>query len=109
MAWRPVNFDYVRYSPIERIHYFWDPEYPQWIQFLRCDKWCSWHVCYVQKYNLCNTPLQTQIRLTVNRHAVDPKIKNIAKKAEVLLLDIPSATQKPRPSQSSTLPVPYSA
>jgi hypothetical protein len=108
MSWIPVNFDSVRYSPIERTHYFYDPEYPQWIQFLRCDKWSSWHVRYVKEFALCNTLLQTQIRLTANRNTVDPNIKNIAEKAEVLLLDFPSATEITRPSQSSTLPAPSS-
>jgi hypothetical protein len=97
MAWVPVNFDSVRYSSKERTHYFYDPEHPQWIQFPRCDKWSSWHVRYVKQYALCNTPLQTQTR-----------IKNIAEKADVSLLDIPSATQKTRPLQSSTSPAPSS-
>jgi hypothetical protein len=93
MEWIPVNFDFVRYSPIERTHYFYDPEHPQWIQFLRCDKWSSWHVRYVKEYAICNTLLQTQIRLTADSNTADSKIKNIAEKAEVLLLDIPSVTQ----------------
>jgi hypothetical protein len=57
MGWIPVKFDNVRYSPIERTHYFWDPEYPQWIQFLRDDKWSSWHIGYVREYAFCNMPL----------------------------------------------------
>jgi hypothetical protein len=108
MAWVPVNFDSVRYSPIERTHYFYDPEHSQWIQFLRCGKWSSWPVRYVKEYALCNTLLQTQIRLTANSNTLDPKIKDIAEKAEVLLLDIPSATQKTRPSQTSTFSAPSS-
>ncbi|KAH8621706.1 hypothetical protein IG631_23583 [Alternaria alternata] len=46
----PVNFDNVRYSPVDRRPYFWDPAYPQWIQFLENGAWASRHVSRVKEY-----------------------------------------------------------
>ncbi|KAB2100049.1 hypothetical protein AG0111_0g11693 [Alternaria gaisen] len=82
----PVNFDNVRYSPVDRRPYFWDPAYPQWIQFLENGAWASRHVSRAKE------------------ETKDENIKKIAKKAERLLPPNLSATETPGPAQRPTLP-----
>ncbi|KAI0570368.1 hypothetical protein Alg130_11257 [Pyrenophora tritici-repentis] len=86
MNWIPVKFNCVCYSLEACTYYFWDPDYPQCIQFLDQGTWKSWHVSYV--------------KATTN----DKNIREIAEKAERILSENQTATEKPGPYQPPTLP-----
>lgn len=49
MSWIAVDFNQVRYSPIEGTHWFHDPVYPSTIQFLIESRWQSWDVGWVAR------------------------------------------------------------
>ncbi|KAF2181645.1 FabD/lysophospholipase-like protein [Zopfia rhizophila CBS 207.26] len=68
MSWAAVNFDFVRYSPIEKRHYFYDPAYPTAVQFFLNERWEPWDVGWVR------------------RMAQDPDIRRIAESAEKHLI-----------------------
>jgi hypothetical protein len=67
MSWVEVNFNLVRYSPIEGTHYFYDAAYPTAVQFLLNGRWEPWDVRWVV------------------RQAHDPDVKRIAEDAEARL------------------------
>ncbi|KAF2272746.1 FabD/lysophospholipase-like protein [Westerdykella ornata] len=82
----PVNFNLVRYSAIEGVHWFFDPAYPTTIQFLRQGRWEPWDVGYV------------------SRHSDDPDIKRLASDAETDLILEPRPGYTPWPhSPADTL------
>lgn len=68
MSWIAVDFNLVRYSPIEGTHWFYDSSYSSVIQFLVDGRWQSWDVGWVA------------------RHAHDSEIRQLAEDAESRLI-----------------------
>lgn len=81
MPWSQVDFDLVRYSPIEGTHYFWDLQFPTSMQFLLSGAWESWDVGYVR------------------RKAQDPTVRSIAEQAEAYVIGIRVPGYQPWPSE----------
>ncbi|KAF2263856.1 FabD/lysophospholipase-like protein [Lojkania enalia] len=79
MSWVEVNFNLVRYSPVEQTHYFYDPNYPTAIQFLLSGRWEPWDVGWVRN------------------NAKDPEVKRIAEDAETKLINDLSSGYRPWP------------
>ena len=100
----PVNFDYVRFSLFDGKPYFWDPNYPQWIQFVENGAWVSNHVLSVKQYVFYNAFHLTQIGLIPNREIMDKKMKKIVEEAEKLLSQYQRTTETSGPSPRPTLP-----
>lgn len=100
----PVDFEKVRYSALDGRPYFWDSDYPQYIQFVVNGVWTSIPVSYVKVYVSRNAFRSARIRLTLDRTTRDEKIRKIAEKAEDLLSLNRSAKEKPGSYQPTTWP-----
>lgn len=100
----PVDFEKVRYSALDGRPYFWDSDYPQYIQFVVNGVWTSIPVSYVKVYVSRNAFRSARIRLTLDRTTRDEKIRKIAERAEDLLSHNGSAKEKPRPNQPTAWP-----